>query len=124
MSETVRDYSAPNPDLNLIFQNARSEHFMETLGLFKKGLIAFENQQSQLRRHLARLAYSKSEEGAAYFKQKAKEELSVIVKERIEEYKKREAELEREKEKKEKEALAAAGDTPSDAAAEQKSAAS
>uniref|UniRef100_A0A1I7URY7 TOP4c domain-containing protein n=1 Tax=Caenorhabditis tropicalis TaxID=1561998 RepID=A0A1I7URY7_9PELO len=74
-------------------KNHRSENFMVTVSLFKKGLVAFENQQAQLRRHLARLAYGNTEEGAAYFKQQAREELTVIVKERLEEYKRKEEEM-------------------------------
>ncbi|PIC19626.1 hypothetical protein B9Z55_025106 [Caenorhabditis nigoni] len=75
-------------------QNKRSEHFMVTVSLFKKGLIAFEKQQVPLRRHLARMAFAKTEEGAAYFKQKAREEMAAIIKERVEEYRRIEAEKE------------------------------
>ncbi|CAO4386226.1 unnamed protein product [Caenorhabditis nigoni] len=75
-------------------KNKRSEHFMVTVSLFKKGLIAFEKQQVPLRRHLARMAFAKTEEGAAYFKQKAREEMAAIIKERVEEYRRIEAEKE------------------------------
>ncbi|KAF1748563.1 hypothetical protein GCK72_025030 [Caenorhabditis remanei] len=81
-------------------KNNRSENFMATVGLFKKGLIAFERQQESLRRHLARIIYSNTEEGAAYFKEKAREEMAEVIRERVEEYRRKEAELEaQEKEK-------------------------
>ncbi|EFP08067.1 hypothetical protein CRE_14797 [Caenorhabditis remanei] len=75
-------------------KNNRSENFMATVGLFKKGLIAFERQQESLRRHLARIIYSNTEEGAAYFKEKAREEMAEVIRERVEEYRRKEAELE------------------------------
>ena len=67
---------------------------MATVGLLKKGLIAFERQQESLRRHLARIIYSNTEEGAAYFKEKAREEMAEVIRERVEEYRRKEAELE------------------------------
>ncbi|CAI2356172.1 unnamed protein product [Caenorhabditis sp. 36 PRJEB53466] len=80
-------------------KNARSDNFMAAVGLFKKGLQAFESQQAALRRHQARLAYSRTPEGAAYFKEKAREELTVIVQERLKEYERKEAEMAAEKAK-------------------------
>ncbi|CAL2050905.1 unnamed protein product [Caenorhabditis brenneri] len=75
-------------------KNRRSENFMVIVSLFKKGLIAFERQQEQLRRHLARLAFANTEEGAAYFKKQARDELEILIRERVELYKKKQAELE------------------------------